>query len=654
MSVQFGRWNFGGRPLPPEEIEAVQRMMAGYGAGAGRTFGDLGISIVHQPFCTSRDSHREVQPYVASSGKVFVWDGRLDNRATYLELLTDRLAPNSPDVSIVAAAYERWGTGCLAQLVGDWALSVWDPKERFLILAKDPIGVRPLFYAFDADQTTWSSVLDPLIFCSTRSLSLEEEYLAGYLSSFPAAHLTPYAGIRSVPPSSFVRLRPGNEIVAKYWNPNPEKTIRYQTDHEYEEHFRLLFRESVRRRLRSSTPVLAELSGGIDSCSIVCVADRIFAEGIADCPSLDTLSYFDDAEPNWNEKPYFTMVEQLRGRSGYHIDLACDRDVSLEIDDDSFQPIPGKRVGSIPSAEHRARCIRTKGYRVVLSGIGGDEVTGGVPTPIPEIANLLARPQLRRLCSTVKAWALVQRKPWFHILAEAIARFFPRIEGNASSTRPRADWISADFLRRHRRALHGYDSRLKIFGPLPSFQENLATLDALRRQISCDSLPSNPAYEKRYPYLDRDFLEFLFAVPREQLVRPGMRRSLMRRALAGLVPDEILNRKRKAFVARAPHLALLENWHTIAANRIPTAGGRLGIVNDSAFTNAIESAREGREIPIVTLMRTLELETWLRSLLRAGSTKRMGSARTGHLYDREQRSVSTRATKSIDFSAEKI
>ena len=146
MSVQFGRWNFGGRPLPPEEIEAVQRMMAGYGAGAGRTFGDLGISIVHQPFCTSRDSHREVQPYVASSGKVFVWDGRLDNRATYLELLTDRLAPNSPDVSIVAAAYERWGTGCLAQLVGDWALSVWDPKERFLILAKDPIGVRPVSY----------------------------------------------------------------------------------------------------------------------------------------------------------------------------------------------------------------------------------------------------------------------------------------------------------------------------------------------------------------------------------------------------------------------------------------------------------------------------------------------------------------------------
>jgi len=78
----------------------------------------------------------------------------------------------------------------------------------------------------------------------------------------------------------------------------------------------------------------------------------------------------------------------------------------------------------------------------------------------------------------------------------------------------------------------------------------------LRRQLACSALPTRPAYELRYPFLDRELLEFLFAIPREQLVRPGQRRSLMRRALTGVVPPEISNRKRKAYVVRGPMAAV--------------------------------------------------------------------------------------------------
>ena len=80
-------------------------------------------------------------------------------------------------------------------------------------------------------------------------------------------------------------------------------------------------REAVRRRLRSDSPILAELSGGMDSSSIVCMADTIIARGNAETPRLDTLSYYDDSEPNWNERPYFTKVEEKRGRTGCHIDV---------------------------------------------------------------------------------------------------------------------------------------------------------------------------------------------------------------------------------------------------------------------------------------------------------------------------------------------
>ena len=176
---------------------------------------------------------------------------------------------------------------------------------------------------------------------------------------------------------------------------------------------------------------------------------------------------------------------------------------------------------------------------------------GGVPTPAPELENLLARAQFGALAHQLKVWALEKRKPWFHLFWEAARGFFPpALVGVPKYMRP-APWLQSSFVKRHWAALTGYPSRTKLFGPLPSFQDNLGTLDALRRQLARTALPFEPPYEKRYPYLDRSLLEFMFAIPREQLVRPTQRRSLMRRALVGIVPDEILNRKTKAFVARS-------------------------------------------------------------------------------------------------------
>jgi asparagine synthase (glutamine-hydrolysing) len=112
-------------------------------------------------------------------------------------------------------------------------------------------------------------------------------------------------------------------------------------------------------------------------------------------------------------------------------------------------------------------------------------------------------------------------------------------------------------------------------------------LDTLRRQLACSVLSPEP-YEKRYPYLDRDLLEFLFAIPREQLVRPGERRSLMRRALAEIVPAEILNRKRKAFVSRAPMLAISQEWASLTNETNHMIGTSLGIILADEFSNAVE------------------------------------------------------------------
>jgi asparagine synthase (glutamine-hydrolysing) len=614
MSVQFGRWSFNYLPAAPDYLEKAAGMLAPYGPDGEGRYSGPGVDIIYRAFHITRESRREQQPHQSSSGAVLTWDGRLDNREELIGQLSGQVTLESPDVAIAAAAYEQWGTNSFAKLTGDWALSIWEPREHALILAKDFLGARHLYYTSDQEQITWCAILDPLVLLANKSFALEEEYIAGWLSFFPAAHLTPYVGIHAVPPSTFVHLCPGKETVIKYWGFDPRKQIRYAADGEYEEHFQTVFRESVRRRLRSDAPVLAELSGGMDSSSIVCMADTIIANDPTERLRLDTLSYYNDSEPNWDERPYFERVEETLGRVGCHIDVSDRRSLALDSDSDHFAATPGSYTRRDEIAKQFASCLERQRSRVVLSGVGGDEVTGGVPTPTPELRDALARARFRTLAHQLKAWALDKRRPWIHLLLDAVRGFFPpHLVGVDTHLRP-AHWLSPSFVARHQHALTGYPSRVRMLGALPSFQENISTLEALRRQIASQASPSTPPHEKRYPYLDRDLLQFLYAVPREQFVRPGDRRSLMRRALRGIVPAEILDRRRKAYVARSPVMTVLNEWTSLIARRPQLLSSLLGFVDTEGLGEAAQSARRGQQVSIVTVMRTLQFESWLRTI----------------------------------------
>lgn len=621
MSVQFGTCNFDGKPVDPKEFDQVRPVLSPYGPDAEGSFCEGNTGILYRAFHTTRESRDETQPYMSASGTIITWDGRVDNRKELIHELGGGFSAGSTDVAIVAAAYDRWGTDCFANLIGDWALSVWDPKDRFLLLAKDFVGTRHLYYSVKANRVTWCTVLDPLVLFAGHSFAVEEEYIAGWLSFFPAADLTPYVGIHSVPPCSFVRLETGRRTTQMYWDFDPAKRISYRTDAEYEEHFRAVFAESVRRRLRSDSPVLAELSGGMDSSSVVCMSDEIIARGLAETPKLDTLSYYDDSEPNWNERPYFTSVEEKRGRTGCHIDVSSQDFFKREPNYGHFAATPASGDRSTEAAKQFAEWIAAHGNRVLLSGIGGDEVAGGVPTAMPELADLLARARFRTLAHQVKVWALNKRKPWFQLLFDASMKFLPPNWGGCSNGAQPAPWLNPDFLRRHNKTLAGYSKRWRLFGRLPSFQENLSTLDFLRRQLGCEALPSEPVHDRSYPYLDRDLLEFLFAIPREQLVRPGQRRSLVRRALVSIVPEAVLQRKRKAFVSRSPYIKVSASASTLTEMSRKMVSDTMGIVDGQRFANAVQNACRGGQAPFVLMMRTLVIEFWLSSVTEQSTTR---------------------------------
>jgi asparagine synthase (glutamine-hydrolysing) len=645
MSVQFGRWNFEGQPLAPGYIERVSAALAPYGPDSNESYSKVGIRILYRAFHTTKESRREKQPCISPSGAVITWDGRLDNRADLISELRDSLTVDSTDVAIVAAAYEKWGANCLGKLIGDWALSIWNPKDYSLLLAKDPVGTRQLYYTTEKDQVTWSTILDPLVLFAGKTFQICEEYVASWLATaLPVAHLTPYLGINTVPPSSSVLLRAGRygarDIITKYWDFDSGKRIRYRTDAEYEEHFRVVFSEAVQRRLRCDGPVLAELSGGMDSSSIVCIADLVLAQGQNAAshpnitpgsnltPRMDTISWYDASNPGMDEYPYLTKVEQKRGRMGYHIDFGALRqrnETRVSSQTSLASGFAQNGLVATPFTINRSDSffrqytthMRSMGYRVVLVGVAGDEVMGsGVPTPTPELQNLLAKGRFFTLAQQLKAWAVKMRKPRLPLLWEAVLGFFASSSArlHPSEDTRLASWLHPDFVRRNNAAVRGDLFRVKLFGPLPSFQSQVATLNFLRKIPAFHVPPSDILFERRFPYLDRSLLEFMYAIPRELIVRVGQRRFLMKRALVGIVPDEILNRRQRTYIAPELDKDRSAEWPSLAVIGQHIVGSAVGVIDASRFLEVLQKARRNEDVPIELLSRTLTLEYWLRHL----------------------------------------
>jgi len=170
---------------------------------------------------------------------------------------------------------------------------------------------------------------------------------------------------------------------------------------------------------------------------------------------------------------------------------------------------------------------------------------------------------------------------------------------------------------------------MKLFGPLPSFQSHLAELEDERRLMGYLTLQRDPLREIRYPYYDRGLLEFMYAIPREQIVRVGQRRSLMKRALVGIVPDELLNRRRKAFVPQEPKKDMLAEWPRFAETSKHMISSSIGIIDPNRFWDAIRKVRCNHDgVSLNCLMRTLTIEFWLRHLTIQGVLKSPMSTRS--------------------------
>jgi asparagine synthase (glutamine-hydrolysing) len=608
MSVIFGVLHLSSKPVDAVSLLHLASLTDHFGPDGTRFAVDGCVGMVCQAFHTTTHSRRDVQPKTNPQGHMLAFDGRLDNRVSLTEQLS--LEPHAAtDSTIVLEAFRRWGIGCLTRLIGDWALALWDGSRRVLYLARDHAGSRSLFFRCNSKEVSWSTHLETLLGMSD-DLSLDEGFVARTLSGFVKGDITPYRGLRSVQPAHYVQIENGDVCVKAHWNWFPSGQIRYRSDHEYDEHFLSLFERSVERRLDSTSPILAELSGGMDSSSIVCMSDVVSERSQTVQRQIDTVSYFDASEPNWDEHRFFGLIEEQRGKRGFHLDLA-QVPMQFESVQGCSMAIPGLSSAAL-GWERYFEDVVGSAHKVILSGIGGDELLGGVPTPFPELAQLLSECRLRSFLQRSVQWCIVTRTPLWHLFFKT-ASFLASLWVNPDSVRrPVPPWLT----RRMRLEL----PRRLSYDPPPSSASHspVAIANARAWWAILETLPHTKPrialrHEYRYPYLDRDLVEFLHRVPRQQLMQPGRRRVLMRRALKGIVPDGILERRRKAFVIRAPLEALQRSESTLEGLLTNSLLAELGFVHVARLRTALEQTLRGDPKWLGALIRTFGMELWLRA-----------------------------------------
>jgi asparagine synthase (glutamine-hydrolysing) len=616
MSGIGGIYSRTGAPLDGQALRKLGSALAQIGPDGQSLFLRPPVGMIFCAFHTGRESRRIPQPVSMTEGVTLTWNGRLDNRGDLERELADALPETPREVDLVVAAYRRWGIEGFSRLIGDFSLALWDPADQFLVLACDAFAVRPLYYFVGRDFLFWSSRARAVLAAAGLAPEVDEEFVASFFTcSRPSVH-SPFRAVQMLTPGSVLAVRGERTELKRIWSPDPGREIRYHSDSEYEEHFRTLFREAVACRLRAEGPVYSDLSGGLDSSSIVCVADEIFGAGEAAAPDLRTVSWVYDESKTSDERSYIRLVEEKRGRQGLYI--SDEEHPMLSRIPDSYRPdYPHGQLAFLARNDFLATNMAREGARVLLRGMGGDHVLAGGAGPMPlEVADHLTRGRFGKALRSCLIWSHAVRQPWHSVLLQGgIHPLLPHsLRPQTKGTYVLEGWFDPAFAKR-------MDLAGRIFGVeddvgfrRPSARERYVGIREGSRDIGWEFFTTSGCVEVRFPFLDRRLVEFLLAIDVGQLFRPGETKSILRRSLGGTLPEKIRLRRSKAGPDEALYRACLREWSWLAIYVADARVCAYGFVNPASFSETLRRMRHGIQVATPQLLRTLCLEFWLRSL----------------------------------------
>ena len=543
--------------------------------------------------------------------EVLHWDGRLDNREDLLLRLRDWLRGEMSNAAIARASYERWGTKGLVHLIGDWSLVVRDHANRTTILASDFAGVRPLYYHLRHVEVQWSSRLQSLVEATSIS-DLDEHYVAGFLTFGGCPNRTPYKGIHSVPPGHAVCVSSEGTIIRRFWEMPTGDVIRYRSERRYEEQLRALFREAVAVRLQTDSPVLAELSGGLDSSSVVCMANDLIRSRAVSAPRLAGVSF---VWRNSLDEPFIREVESHCGIEAVHIST---HDVPLiaetQVGDSMPEPFRPLRTSIAVTASRL-------GARTILTGQNGDLMMGNWFDDSLQVSASLRRFRIGQACEEALAWSKILRTPIYQILSRAFQAALP------APLSPASIYAAADGSHVPKNVetslVRGFSDRTGISEPGSLFSNAWLQAPAERRKyfyylsmaLELRSLqPPGPLQHLDYthPFAHRPLVEFLMTVPAHVLCRPGEPRRLMRSAFSDLWPIKLRERRSKGSLNHPWQEALRPVARALLKGRQLQLVER-GFVDRTSFRSRLERLSAGLECNQSQLRQIILLELWLRN-----------------------------------------
>ena len=557
------------------------------------------------------------QPQLAGVGSVMgIGAVRLDNRTELLGSLG--CSDETGDLELALRVLLSGGRDGIRTLLGDFAFVAWDTASRTVTAARDALGVKLLYYrAHPNGLLSFASRVDVLA-CDD---AYDREYLTAHISYCALRpDQTVYGDVRALPAGSIFSLRRGVPDVTPYWTPESvlAATSSRMSARDQIDAFRVLLIDAVRRRVASGKQTWSQLSGGLDSSSVVSVAEWLAKTSGCIERLGGTITYTDPLRGSAEERRYSDAVVAHYGVRNETITHQTDwRGVLLD-PPDFDQPGSGAYIVSVRDRQ-AAAIVRDAGGRVLLTGMGGDHLLMGTMFFFADwIADgqvgRAVREMVRRAArGRVSFWELAYKNAALPLMPAWMRH---AVAGHGAQAVPA--WIPRHAVRCYELAARTMDDSM-YNGPLGGkyASANAAGVAGIQRGLNNPVL--DDTLDVRHPFLDRPLVEFALGLAPDMCVRPHARKWILREALRGILPEDVRTR-----VGKSAAWGLL-TW-SIAHERVwierlldDSILAQLGCIDLPRLRTAIDTiVRRGVKgnAPSLNVHRVLETEMWLQ--LRSG------------------------------------
>ena len=654
MSIQTGIRCFDGRAVLRLEIEFLLLGVEHLGPDYIHVHLSNSVGMGFRGLLIAPEDRKD-QPLVGCSGSAITFDGRLDNREELASRLGLTVSTAFSDAMLALLSYERWGRESFDLLKGEIACAVWDERTHSLFLFRSLCGTRPLFYVTTPARVVWSSELDDLVVKSGINPIVNDDYAIGYAYYQPDLDESPFQNVHTVPSGTYVEVERTGEINAPVpiWHPERITTLRLRSDEEYEEAWRNHVENAITKKLRVKGPVFCELSGGLDSTTLVLVSDMVLRKIGHDSGDLSTVSITFETSTTCDETHFIRVAEGARGRAGIHIPESVQQP-TFGLRDTTFRGAPNAHRFTPGRYQAIAQAMKSAGARVLLTGIGGDHLFWSDQGGSPELADFLASWHLLSLISQAREWSRSAGTPvWQILLSHAVS---PVVVGTGfvrwlSSDLDMFPWITEKAHKSLVQAGRDQGMRVNELIELPSRRVRETMIRSFRALLSAGYFQGYQQIYFCHPYSNQDLIDFILALPMDQLARPGQDRFLMRRATRGILPEAIRTRRSKATINEAPCRVLEREQEEIGSPHALEVCQR-GYAEPSRLAKAMLGIAMGRIDHSYAFLRLMNIEQWLRSLRNVEARRRALRQSEGAELQLNLNSLASSSSEPIHHSNE--